>query len=235
MEKLIRGLLSFRQNELPKLRDKFAELAKGQNPTTLFMACADSRVVPNLLVGVANEPGQLFTIRTVGNLISPNAGDGRGKGDVSEAGAVEYALLVLGVKDIVICGHSKCGAMAALCNGTRNGSLAQAPNLIEWLEHGAESLRRVGHVNFIDKNLPKEEQLSQVNVLQQLDHLRTYPFVAEREARGEVTLHGWWFDVATGDTHVYDSERGGFVLLDEAEAQRILEHIVPSPRLVNAE
>lgn len=221
--------MRFRENELPKRRSLFEELGRGQSPDTLFLTCADSRVDPNLLV--QGEPGDLFTIRTVGNLIAPAAADGGALGDVSEAAAVEYALLALEVEDIVICGHSRCGAMSAIVEKLE---VPGAPNLMEWLTHGTPSLERVLRAEHIDHGLPLAEQLSQVNVLQQLDHLRTYPVVREWEAAGRIRLHGWWFDVATGNTHIYDVERGGFVLLDSEEAERILANAVPAPRLTLA-
>lgn len=230
MEKLIRGILDFRTNHLPTRRAMFETLAKGQSPDCLFLTCADSRVVPNLLT--QGEPGALFTVRTVGNFIAPAGKDGAAIGDVSEAAAVEYALLALGVKEIIICGHSRCGAMQAVLD---KPTIPGAPNLIEWLAIGAPSLERVARAELIDhEHLPLVEQLSQVNVLQQLDHLRSYHLVREREDAGAIRLHGWWFDVATGETHIYDGERGGFVLLDDVEAQRILDRAVPAPRLTFA-
>ncbi|MCB9592616.1 MAG: carbonic anhydrase [Sandaracinaceae bacterium] len=226
MEKLIRGLVRFRQVELPKRRAMFEQLGAGQDPDTLLLACADSRVVPHLTSSM--EPGELFTVRTVGNLIAPAGADGVALGDVSEAAAVEYALLVLNVKDVVVYGHSKCGAMSAALSGK---AMTEAPNLMEWLRVATPTMERVKRAELVDHSLPFVEQLSQVNVLQQLDHLRTYRPVAEREDAGELHLHGWWFDVTTGETHVYDSDRGGFVLLDETEAERILSNAVPAPHL----
>lgn len=226
MEKLIRGLIHFRQTELPKRRAHFEELGEGQDPDTLLLACADSRVVPSLKT--SSQPGQLFIIRTVGNLIAPAGEDGIALGDVSEAAAVEYALLVLNVKHVVVYGHSRCGAMAAAASGK---DLPGAPNLVEWLRVATPTVERVQKAELVDHSLPFVEQLSQVNVLQQLDHLRTYRPVLEREEAGTLHLHGWWFDVGTGETHVYDSARGGFVLLDEVEAERILENQIPAPHL----
>ena len=226
MDKLIRGLLHYRKNELPKRREMFAQLAKGQDPDTLFLACADSRVVPNLLA--SQEPGDLFTIRTVGNLIAPAGSDGAAIGDVSEAAAVEYALLALRVSDIVVCGHSHCGAMKA---AYEKKSVPGAKNLDAWLQHAVPSVDRALAARHIDHSLPMVEQLSQVNVLQQIDHLRTYGVVREREERGDLRLHAWWFDVGTGETHVFDSAHGGFVMLDDEVAERIAKHSVPAPRL----
>lgn len=226
MDKLIRGILDFRRNELPARREVFRKLADGQAPDTLFLACADSRVVPNLFS--STEPGDLFTIRTVGNLIAPAEADGSAIGDVSEAAAVEYALIALDVRDVVVCGHSHCGAMSAVLSGKVPPG---APNLREWLELARPSVERFADAHGIDPSLPTHDRLSQVNVLQQLDHLRTYSVVREREDAGRVRLHGWWFDVATGETHIYDEDRGGFVLLDEQEAARIAAHAVPAPHL----
>lgn len=226
MDKLIRGILAFRRNELPARREVFRRLAEGQDPDTLFLACADSRVVPNLFS--STEPGDLFTIRTVGNLIAPAEADGSAIGDVSEAAAVEYALIALDVRDVVVCGHSHCGAMSAVLSGKVPPG---APNLREWLELARPSVERFADAHGIDPSLPTHDRLSQVNVLQQLDHLRTYSVVREREDAGRVRLHGWWFDVATGETHIYDEDRGGFVLLDEQEAARIAAHAVPAPHL----
>jgi carbonic anhydrase len=132
------------------------------------------------------------------------------------------------VQDIVVCGHSQCGAMDAVISGKR---FAELPNLEEWLELAQPSLSRYQRATHIDPRLPPAERLSQVNVLQQLDHLRTYPLVRAREESGALRLHGWYFDIATGETHIYDSDRGGFVMLDEAEAERLLAHAIPAPRL----
>lgn len=226
MEKLIRGILHYRKHELPARRETFARLAEGQSPDTLFLACSDSRIVPNLFA--SREPGDLFTIRTVGNLIAPTENHGRAAGDVSEGAAVEYALIALDTTELVVCGHSRCGAMDAALRGV---VIPNAPHLNEWLGLARPSLARYQRAMHLDPDLSPVDRLSQVNVLQQLDHLRTYDVVREREERGEVFLHGWWFDVATGETHIYDLERGGFVLLDEEEAERILSHRVPAPRL----
>lgn len=226
MDKLLRGILEFRKRDLPQRRAMFAQLAEGQDPDTLLLTCADSRVVPNLLS--SSEPGDLFVIRTIGNLIAPAGEDGGALGDISEAAAVEYSFLVLDVKDVVVCGHSRCGAMTAALSGK---DIPGAPNLNEWLELATPSLERYRRAEHVDHSLPMVEQLAQVNVLQQLDHLRTYRVVREREDAGRLHLHGWWFDVATGETHVYDSARGGFVLLDEEEAERIVSELVPAPHL----
>jgi len=219
MEKLLRGIVDFRKNKLPSLAPLFRELAdKGQKPDVLFFACADSRVVPNLFV--STDPGDLFVVRSVGNLVAPANPEGVSIGDVSEASAIEFSVHVLGVKHVVVCGHSRCGAMKATLAG-RN-KLETAPNLRAWLANAEPSLARLERSPFIDPNLPPEDRLSQANVLEQLDHVASFARVRELADQGLLTLHAWWFDVASGDVHVYDKERGGYILLDEAEAERVI-------------
>ena len=112
MRKLISGIVEFREQQLPKYAERFRDLALTQSPDTLFVTCSDSRVVPDLLA--STHPGDLFTMRNVGNLVPPATAEGISIGDVSEASAIEYAVLVLKVANIVVCGHSECGAMKAV-------------------------------------------------------------------------------------------------------------------------
>src|SRR5260221_13880361 len=115
MKKLVKGIIDFRRKGLPGYREKFGHLALGQSPDTLFIACSDSRVVPNLFASA--NPGDLFVIRNVGNLIPPCGPRGRSLSDESEAAAIEFAIETLKITDIIVCGHSECGAMRALNNG----------------------------------------------------------------------------------------------------------------------
>lgn len=224
MKKLIKGIVEFRSTLRPEYAETFAKLALGQNPDTLFIACSDSRVVPNLFV--STDPGDLFVIRNVGNLISPCGVDGISLGDVSEAAAIEYSILYLGVTSIVVCGHSECAAMKELIAGNTRDEM---PMLKTWLRNGYPALERMDSSAWIDPKLAPHNRLSQVNVLQQTDHLMTYPMVKERVDAGQLSLHGWWFDIAHAEVHAYE-EGLGFVLIDETEAQRILARMnrVPS-------
>jgi carbonic anhydrase len=219
MEKLIRGIVEFRQTKLPGLREKFKMLAEhGQKPDVLFIACSDSRVVPNLFA--STDPGDLFVVRTVGNLVAPSAANGISVGDVAEASAIEFGVEVLGVRHIVVCGHSKCGAMIETLKG--RDKLLTTPNLAAWLEHAEPALQRLEKSPFIRSNLALEDRLSQANALHQLDNVATYPIVRERLAQNRLTLHAWWFNVSNGDVEVFDADRGGFNVLDEEEADRVL-------------
>src|ERR1700758_590817 len=130
MRKLIMGIVEFRERMLPKYAQRFHELALKQTPDALFITCSDSRVVPDLLA--STHPGDLFTMRNVGNLIPPATAEGVSTGDLSEAGAIEYAVLVLKVANIVVCGHSECGAMKAVYSRTAK---LKSPNLDKWLCH----------------------------------------------------------------------------------------------------
>ena len=140
MRKLIAGIVEFRERQLSKYAERFRDLALAQSPDTLMVTCSDSRVVPDLLA--STHPGDLFTMRNVGNLIPPATAEGISIGDVSEASAIEYAVLVLKVAHIVVCGHSECGAMKAVL--ARNPR-PDAPNLEKWLHHASTAAFRLEH------------------------------------------------------------------------------------------
>jgi len=219
MEKLLRGIVDFRRNKLPGVGPLLRDLAeRGQRPDVLFFACSDSRVVPSLMV--STDPGDLFIVRSVGNLVAPASKEGISTGDVSEASAIEFAVHVLGVKHIVVCGHSRCGAMKATLKG--RDTIEGAPNLVSWLGNAEPSFARLVRTGNISLNLPPEDRLSQANVLQQIDNVATYARVRDLVDAGKLVLHAWWYDIATGDVWVYDEPRGGYILLDEAEAERVL-------------
>lgn len=220
MKKLIRGIVEFRRRLRPEYRETFARLALGQSPDALFIACSDSRVVPNLFA--STEPGDLFVIRNPGNLIAPCGKDGRSTSDESEAAAIEFSTLALGVSDVVVCGHSECGAMRALVEGKRD---LPAPHLYSWLRHAEGALGAIRRGAALTADLSPHNQLSQLNVLHQLDHLRTYPVVRERLEAGRLRLHGWWFDIGQAEVSAYEEEAGRFVVIDEAEADRLLKRL----------
>lgn len=218
MDKILRGVSEFIRRRRPRLRATFKRLAHAQNPTALLLTCSDSRVVSSLLLGT--DPGDLFEVRTVGNLIAPASEKGTTSvGDESEAAAIEYALLALDVKHVVVMGHSGCGAMKAVLKGSVP---AGASNLERWLVHARASQEKLARAPRIDARLPPEDRLSQANVLQQLEHIVSYALVAERLGRGEVELHGAWFDVEEADLHVWSAAEGRFVRMDEDVIARAL-------------
>lgn len=211
MKKLINGIIEFRQKSLQDYRAKFSKLASGQNPDTLFIACCDSRVVPNVFA--SSDPGDLFVVRNIGNIIPPYGT--QDLHDVSTAAAIEFSVLNLQVQDIVICGHSDCGAMRSFFD--------KAPDkdrqfFNTWLQFAVPAFESFSACPEVDQCGSKTNQLSKLNVLQQVAHLKTYPYVLERLNQGQLRIHGWWFDLATADVYHYDIASQAFVLIEGAEA-----------------
>ena len=217
MRKLINGIVEFRRNVRDGYKEAFGKLATGQSPDTLFIACSDSRVVPNTFA--STNPGDLFVVRNVGNIIPPSSAEGISNSDESEVAAIEYAINFLKVKDIIVCGHSECGAMRAIVAGRNTIDMA---HMASWLRHGEEAFARVNNGLALDKNLEIHNQLSQLNVLLQIDNIKSYPVVKKRIQEKSLAIHGWWFDIAKADVYTYDKSKNRFVLIDEAEAERIL-------------
>jgi len=225
MRKLIMGIVDFRETMLPQYARRFRELASAQAPDALFITCSDSRVVPDLLA--STHPGDLFTMRNVGNLVPPATAEGISTGDLSEASAIEYAVLALKVANIVVCGHSECGAMKAML--ARNPRL-KAPNLDKWLAHANTAAFRLEHEGPLDPRMKPHDQLSQLNVLVQLEHLMTYPIVRAQAAAGALVLSGWWFDIASGNMYAYQRESRSFELIDRKLAQKMVAHLAARAR-----
>jgi carbonic anhydrase len=205
MKKLIRGILEFSRNLGPEQREAFAKLALGQKPDSLFVACSDSRVVPNLFA--STDPGDLFVVRNVGNMIPAWGPDEKG----SAIAAMEFAVLELKVKDIVICGHSECGAMQAILGGRDK---VAPPHLKEWLRHGEGILEAKYEPA---PGLAPHNRLSQENVLRQVAHLKGYSFIREAMEKDGLGIHGWWFDIAKAEVSAYDPNSGKFEPIAEKD------------------
>jgi len=222
MRKLIMGIVDFRERLLPQYVERFRALAHDQAPDTLFITCSDSRFVPDLLM--STDPGELFIMRNVGNLVPPSTAEGTSTGDLSEASAIEYAVLKLKVRDIVVCGHSECGAMKAALD---RKPLSETPNLAKWLHHSASAVFRLEQEGPLNPRLNRCDQLSQLNVLVQLEHLASYPIVHERIADGTLHLSGFWFDIAKAEMWVYDRETRAFETIDRTTAERLVNRLDP--------
>ncbi len=220
MKKLIEGIVEFREKVQKDYREAFGRLATGQSPDTLFIACSDSRVVPNTFA--STNPGDLFVIRNVGNLVPPADESGKSSGDVSEAAAIEFSILTLNISDIVVCGHSECGAMRTLLSDRNKVS---TPNLKSWLRHGDSALTKLKSGLTLDSSLSEHNQLSQLNVLLQIEHIKSYPAVKNRLADGKLAIHGLWFDISHADVYAFESEQNKFVLIDQAEADRLITRL----------
>lgn len=205
MERILTGVRTFRSAIFPKQQGFFEHLAgKQQKPLALFITCADSRVIPNLVT--QTEPGDLFLIRNAGNLVPAyNAASG------GEGATIEYAVAVLGIKNIILCGHSDCGAMRALLEPSLHSDL---PAVSQWFTH-AESTRRIVAKKYSElQGLELLRAATEENILVQMNNLSTHPSVAVRLSLGELHVYGWYYDIATGAIFQYDQSSGVFHELD---------------------
>jgi carbonic anhydrase len=209
MQKLVAGIHQFQNTVFRQQQRLFRDLANGQHPLALFITCSDSRICPSVMM--QTEPGELFELRNAGNLIPPY-----GASQGGEAATIEYAVSVLKVADIVVCGHSHCGAMGALLDERTTESL---PAIRSWLSH-AESTKRIIRENYGHITDPKARLTATVeeNVLVQLENLRTHPSVAAALQRNELKLNGWVYKFDTGEVFEYDASAGQFSLLSAAVA-----------------
>lgn len=219
MKKLVNGIVEFRKTCLDSYRDKFAHLAQGQFPDALFIACSDSRVVPDLFA--STDPGDLFVIRNIGNLIPPFSESDTTQGG-SEAAAIEFSLLNLPINNIIVCGHSDCGAMRTILRGVET---LDSPGLRGWLKHCVCILDDASIDDDKFRLLPSHNKLSQINILQQMQHVKSYPLVSKKINEGQLNVHGWYFDIATGDVFAYEERFKQFTLIDEDEAAAILRRL----------
>lgn len=199
MRDIAEGVQRFQRDVFPARAALFEHLAATHRPTALFIGCSDARVVPELIT--QREPGELFVIRTAGNLVPA-----RGAGADGVAASIEYAVGVLGVSDIIVCGHSACGAMTALAEGR---DLTALPAVADWLRYADASPARTAAADGGDA----VAALIRDNVLTQLAHLATHPSVARALDRHTVTLHGWVYDIGTGAVEELDTASGRFTAL----------------------
>ena len=205
MEKLIKGIHRFQSDVFAQNLAFYQKLADGQNPQALFITCSDSRVVPDLIC--QTDPGELFVLRNAGNIIPPHT-PGIPTG---EAATIEYAIKGLGIRDIVVCGHTRCGAMQAVANPD---STAGMPRVRQWLEHAQAGVEILCNCyQHLQQAEARGKVLIQENVLVQLEHLRTHPAVAAALAAGELKLHAWVYKMETGQVFAYDPDTGQFGLL----------------------
>ncbi len=197
MKKLISGLRDFRNTYVSTHLELFDQLSEGQNPSVLFITCSDSRLAPSLMTNT--DLGDLFVIRNAGNIIPPF-----GAANGGEGAAIEYAIHALGIEQIVVCGHSHCGAMKGLL---QIGKLEeQMPLVYDWLRH-ADATRRLVADNYADY---EGEELLEItiaeNVLTQIENLKTYPVVRSKIYQGKLQIYGWVYYIETGEVLAYDPE-----------------------------
>lgn len=221
MQRLLQGYARFRHDVFPGMKDHFHLLADSQHPETLFITCADSRVVPDLIL--QTEPGDMFLCRAIGNIVPPHASM---PGGISAT--IEYAVEVLRVRHIIICGHSDCGAIKAVLPPESTDPAAPAARATRDLSRLPLTARWLGHVEPAWKFLPPgiahtdlptlHIALIRANVIAQLENLKTHPEVARALAHNTLQVHGWYYDILSGSVETWDEQNRRFLPLEEFSA-----------------
>lgn len=193
---LLKGVNRFKTEKFPERKELFSKLAERQAPKTLFITCADSRIHPELLTD--QEPGNLFVLRNIGNII-PAYGNAMG----GVTSAIEYAVCALKVSTIIVCGHSNCGAMSALIHPEKTDSM---PAVKSWLRFAATAHAVTDALTATDIGPENLQTLTEHNILLQLNHLRTHPSIAAALARNEIALQGWYYDIPNGQVSVLNED-----------------------------
>lgn len=212
INELIKGNKKFREASFPKFEDDMQQLVKhGQNPEILFIGCSDSRVTPDLMLD--SKPGDMFILRNVGNFVPPYNPDDDYHGS---SAAIEYAVCVLGVKDIIVCGHSHCGACQSLYQDFSNNP--DFINIKKWLDLGKRA-KEYTLLAIEDKN-NKEliyRTTEKISIVHQLENLLTFPYIEEKVKKGELQIHGWYYRIEDGKIEYYDGEECSFKPLVKVE------------------
>ncbi len=201
MKELFEGAIKFKEEDYLNHKELYENLKKKQDPHTLFVSCVDSRVVPNLITNTL--PGDLFVVRNVGNIVPPykeNSSNMR-SGYLSTTSAIEYALNILNIQNIIICGHSNCGACSAIYESKEK--LSHTPYVSKWLELLNPIRERVENLA-PDSNAKRIWLTEQINIEYQLENLMTYPFVEEKFDAGELRVYGWYYIIETGEILNYN-------------------------------
>lgn len=214
MPQFAAGVVRFQQEVYPQKRDLFEQLSQGQSPEALFITCSDSRIETAMIT--QTDPGELFICRNAGNIVPPHTNHTGGM-----TASIEFAVSALNVPHIVVCGHTECGAMKGAMAPEGLGSL---PHVREWLSY---SRAAVEIVEALGKDMDDDQRmrlLLEQNVVLQLQHLKTHPTVATRLAKGDLQLHGWVYDIKTGDVCAYDEGIKDFQPVAERYADEVKKY-----------
>ncbi|MDN5351249.1 MAG: carbonic anhydrase [Clostridiales bacterium] len=206
MNNLFEGVLAFNGCDFKENRELFESIGRKQTPHTLFIGCSDSRIVPNLIT--KTMPGELFVIRNIANLIPPYRETDE---YVSTTSAIEYAVQVLNVTNIVVCGHSNCGGCRLLLSD--EDIKKTVPHTSRWMDLATNVKNKIVEAH-IEDPIAREQATEQLNIVEQLSHLMTYPYIKERVESCTLNLLGWYYQIDTGDIYNYDIEKGQFVRIE---------------------
>lgn len=205
------GVIRFQNEIYPEKKDLFEKLSKGQSPEALFITCSDSRIETAMIT--QTDPGELFICRNAGNIVPPHTTHTGGM-----TASIEFAVAALQVPHIVICGHTECGAMKGAMSPD---GLDGLPHVKEWLSYSKAAVDVVKELAPDASSDEQMQRLLQQNVILQLQHLKTHPSVATRLAKGDLMLHGWVYDIKTGDVNAYDEATNKFLPVDERYAAAV--------------
>lgn len=217
MPKFAEGVIKFQNEVYPEKKELFEQLSKGQSPEALFITCSDSRIETAMIT--QTDPGELFICRNAGNIVPPHSTYTGGM-----TASIEFAVAALRVPHIVICGHTECGAMKGAMNPEGLDSL---PHVREWLSYARAAVAIVDEMAADASDEARMKMLLEQNVILQLQHLKTHPSVAARLFRGDLQLHGWVYDIKTGDVMAYDEATREFAPVDShyaTEVARLAAH-----------
>ena len=202
MQKIVNGYLQFKESGFEERKDLFERLSNSQSPEVLFITCSDSRIDPNLIT--QTEPGELFVIRNAGNIVPPHTIESDGI-----VASIEFAVVALDVKHIVVCGHSNCGAMKGALN---TADLTALPKVKSWLNYCSEAVTIV-QSREADIKSDQLNSMTQENVLLQIRRLEKYPEISKRLASGDIEIHGWVYEIGGGTIKCFNSRKQGFIEL----------------------
>ena len=215
MTGFLKGVIKFQNEVYPSKQELFERLAKGQSPEAVFIACSDARVETAMIT--QTDPGELFILRNAGNIVPPHTVHTGGM-----TASIEYAVAALKVPHIIICGHTECGAMKGV---TDIDSLSELPHVREWLGYSRAAWQVVKEAGAELDDSAKMRMLIEQNVILQIQHLKTHPYVAARLASGALTLHGWVYDIRTGDVLAWDPDSNQFETVADRYAEMVREYL----------
>lgn len=208
MNKLFKGVVDFRESEFEKHKYLFSSLANKQSPHTLFIGCSDSRVVPSLIT--STDPGELFIIRNIANIV-PQYRDSADM--LATTSAIEYAVQVLKVKTIVVCGHSNCGGCSAAGIVEKLDNIPHVKKWVSSLKPVQEYVETIMKDKNHDDDFHREWYFEQTNVVYQMNNLLTYPYISEKYNKGEITILGWYYIIETGEVYNYNPTNKEFEII----------------------